>query len=325
MSNNMLRAPLIKSAVLLAVFSLLVYLTATSPDGSVWDSLGKIFLVLFKAAQLGVGLVLALVLCFVVLGGIFFGGLALMSRESAARMYDQICQVISGKLLYLKSLVKRDGQASSAVSLDALGVRLKSEVFGEVQDSLQSVRSSLSTNEERYDDLRGRVELVERMDTSQVLTERLGHLQEKVELLADQLQTLQEDGSVVELSGRIENCESVLKKNEINVQDIVLQVGSLRDDVAGISVTPVTEEGETLKAVTLADGVEKDPRLFAYLDDPKVRHKIEQLLAKTLKQDMTYAQAIDYLVKNIDTKTGKILTAHPSLTKEYIRDRRKKS
>ena len=325
MSDNKLRAPLIKSAVLLAVFSLLVYLTATSPDGSVWDSLGKILLVIFKTVQLGVGLVFALALCFVVLGGIFFGGLALVSRESAARMYDQIRQVISGKLSYLKSLVKRDDKTSIAVSLDAFGERLKNEIVAEVQGPQESLRSAQRANEERYDDLRGRVELVERMDVSQVLAERLDRLQEKVEALGNQLQTVQEDGSASELSGQIENCENVLKENEIIVQDLVLKIGSLRDDLTGMGTTAAVDGGETFEAVTPADGVQKDPRLFAYIDDPKVRHKIEQLVAKTLKQDMTYAQAIDYLVENINTKTGKILTAHPSLTKEYIRDCRRKS
>jgi hypothetical protein len=106
MNNNMLRAPLIKSALLLAGFSLLIYLTITSSDGSVWSSLQAIFIGIFRAAQLVVGLVLALFICIAVLIGIFFGAVSMVSRESAARMFNQLRDMIAARLQFVSTSLK---------------------------------------------------------------------------------------------------------------------------------------------------------------------------------------------------------------------------
>lgn len=63
MNSDILRAPLIKSAALLAVVSLLVYLTATSAEGSLWSSLGTLLVGTFRVVQLGLGLIVALLFC----------------------------------------------------------------------------------------------------------------------------------------------------------------------------------------------------------------------------------------------------------------------
>ena len=106
MNDNMLRAPLIKSAIVLAAFSLIVYLTITSSDGSVWGSLQAILLGVFRAVQLVVGLVLALILCIAVLIGIFLGAVAMVSRETAARMANQLRDTASARLEVVVSFLR---------------------------------------------------------------------------------------------------------------------------------------------------------------------------------------------------------------------------
>lgn len=115
MNNNMLRAPLIKSALLLAGFSLLIYLTITSSDGSVWSSLQAIFLGIFRAAQLIVGLVLALFICIAVLIGIFFGTVAMVSRDSAARMFNQLRDTVAARLQFVSSSLRSSRLGAVAV------------------------------------------------------------------------------------------------------------------------------------------------------------------------------------------------------------------
>ena len=80
MDRNMLRAPLIKTATLLAVVSLLVYLTATSPEGSLWSSLGTLLMATLRMVQLSLGLIVSLFFCLAVLIGIVLGCVAVVSR-----------------------------------------------------------------------------------------------------------------------------------------------------------------------------------------------------------------------------------------------------
>ena len=322
MGNNMLKAPLIKSAVLLSVILLLVYLTATSPDGSVWSSLGQIFLAVFRAAQLGVGLILALTLCFVVLMVIFLGGLTLISKESGARLFGQICGVISQQWHFLVNLVRRNACSSGEGAMAPSGGRLQDEIAAEVDGALMPLRSAQQDVQAATRQLQDRLAMLENDTRVQTLTDRLdageqkvGELEDMVARIGQHISSVQDGFALLkkqaeadrdalktpELSGRIDKLEEA-------VSDLAGQVSSLKGAVDESGAGTGTAENE-----------QTEHRLFAYIEDPKVQHQLEQLVGETLNQEMTYAEATDYLIGHIDKNTGDILTAHPSLTKEFIR------
>jgi hypothetical protein len=69
---------------------------------------------------------------------------------------------------------------------------------------------------------------------------------------------------------------------------------------------------------------EDEHRLLSYFDDPADKKKLKNLVAQTLKKDMTYAQVTKYLVKEMGKEKGKIISGHPSLAKDYIRQCRRR-
>lgn len=153
MNDNMLRAPLIKSAIVLAGFSLLVYLTITSSDGSVWSSFQAILLAVFRTVQLAVGLVLSLFLCIVVLIGIFLGAVAMVSRETAARMANQLRDTVSSRVQVVGSFLKSSrvgamvggheqeiGELADRLALQEKKIKGLEESVSRLQAELREVR-----------------------------------------------------------------------------------------------------------------------------------------------------------------------------------------
>ena len=90
MKNNMLVKPLIQSILILALPSLLLYLIASSPEATVWSSLGMIVIGGLRTLQWIIAMTLALIVCLAFLFAIFFGAVALFDREVSARMYGNL-------------------------------------------------------------------------------------------------------------------------------------------------------------------------------------------------------------------------------------------
>ncbi|GBE12940.1 hypothetical protein BMS3Bbin14_01602 [bacterium BMS3Bbin14] len=314
MQNNKLRAPLIKSAVLLAVFSLLVYLTSTSPTGSVWNSLGQIFFGVFRIAQLGIGLILALLFCLMVLVGIFLGSVAMVSRDSAATMYRQLYQMLADRLLFLKKLVKKNDQQQASAApvpgsvLAAIGAR---------QDRLEN----------GLDALHSRLEQLER-DDGRELAARLEHL--AAEVAASREADKRAEEKIQALAGQVEEITRQIRESDPGPRLAELAAGlealAGRLEALPAGSTELDAGGNKDTAAAAANDRGDDEgaahRLFAYLDDPEDQEKIARLVADTFAKDMTYAQTVDYLVQEMGSAAAAI-TAHPSLVKDYIRYCRK--
>ncbi|VAW39342.1 hypothetical protein MNBD_DELTA04-1371 [hydrothermal vent metagenome] len=314
MQNNKLRAPLIKSAVLLAVLSLLVYLTSTSPNGSVWNSLGQIFFGVFRIAQLSVGLILALLFCLVVLVGIFLGSVAMVSRDSAATMYRQLYQMLADRLLFLKKLVKKNDQQQVSATpvpgsiLAAIGAR---------QDRLEN----------DLDAMHSRLEQLER-DDGRELAARLEHL--AAEVAASREAGNRAEEKIQALAGQVEEITRQIRESDPGPRLAELAAGlealagRLEALPAGSAELDAGDNKAPAAAAANDRGDEEGAahRLFAYLDDPEDQEKIARLVADTFAKDMTYAQTVDYLVQEMGSAAAAI-TAHPSLVKDYIRYCRK--
>ncbi|RWX45716.1 hypothetical protein H206_00701 [Candidatus Electrothrix aarhusensis] len=64
-------------------------------------------------------------------------------------------------------------------------------------------------------------------------------------------------------------------------------------------------------------------RIFSYFDEPADKEKLAELVASTLGKDMSYKHVLNFLVKEFGPIKGKIISSHPSLSKDYIRQCRK--
>lgn len=328
MNSNMLRAPLIKSAALLAVISLLVYLTATSAEGSLWSSLGTLFMASLRIVQLTLGLIVSFLFCLAVLIGIFLGGMAIVSRESAAKMLEQLRQTISDKLLYIRSLVIRDVPPMGTQALKEYGEGLKKEVHEEVGGSLNSLRNDHAAATVYVENLEERLERIENNRKNITsLTSRMEKQDELIQDFTDASDTIREN--MVQLHNRIdelkdENASQVLRDIEERIAAIEQMGSSLQDELISLREL-ATQSKVEVESVQQPEKKGVEHRLFAHLKNKAMRKKVEELVTDTLDKNMSYAQVIDHLVKNTSGKTADVIAAHPSLAKDYIRYRRKNS
>lgn len=304
MQNNKLRAPLIKSAVLLAVFSLLVYLTSTSPNGSVWNSLGQIFFGVFRIAQLGVGLILALLFCLVVLVGIFLGSVAMVSKDSAATMYRQLYRVLADHLFFLKKLVKKNTQQQVPAAIPPV-FSSALEAIGERQDRLESGLAVLNSRLEQLEHLAAEVAVFR--EAGNQAAEKIQALTGQVEEISRQIRESNQGPRLAELAAGLDALARRLEALPAGPAE--LDAGGGKDTTEAAANDSGDEEGAA-------------HRLFAYLDDPEDQEKIARLVADTFERDMTYAQTVDYLVQEMGGASAAI-AAHPSLVRDYIRYCRK--
>ncbi len=343
MKNSMLRAPLIKSAVLLAVFSLIIYLTISSPEGSVWNSLQAVLYTVFKAAQLGVGLVLALALCFAVLGGIFFGCVAMISTDSARRMYNDLQGYVAEKTEFVKSLIGQKVQQGGETVVGELTASLRRDIE-QLQASVNNLIQTQKAADENIAALRSRVEQGEQEETVTKLSDwlreeeeksagmqasldqldvKLQQVQEQVDSLGRKIQDVPAKGAFQEITGRTAALES--RNSDLLSAVNVLQekLDSLGTELQTALSTTAESGGEQQTAVHEQEN-EDEHRLFSYIKNSGEKEKVRQLVRDTLDKDMTYAQVIEHVSGNVGKKTTQVLADHPSLTKEYIREARKR-
>lgn len=343
MKNNLLRAPLIKSAVLLAAFSLIIYLTISSPEGSLWSSIGAIFYTVFKAAQLAVGLILALFVCLAVLVGIFFGCVAIMSRESAVKMYDQLCQFVQDKFKTVQSVIPLGGKQEAQDFPDDSFPRPVQKPT-QTNDSLENTRKSQRALEEKVLALQARIEQTEQDESITKLSDWLRseekkteEVQASLEQLGEQVQQLKKQAEdmlekLTDISSEFSSSQVAVRLEtlEKNNMDCSSGMSLLQEKIDALSremdavKKSFSESLEHMEESGSAQDDENEHRLFSYIENPEDIKKIPLLVAETLDKDMTYAQVTEHISTNVSPETAGILSEHPTLTTEYIRKCRKK-
>ncbi len=366
MKTNVLRGPLIKSAIVLIIFSLLVYLTAAQPGGNVWSALGTIIVGIFRTIQFAIGLLIGVAVCLAVLIGIFLGAVAIFDRSSASRMYEGLrhafAEQMQGLLVAMAAEKKKEPEQPM---IEEISTKLKSALDAAVisaRRELATVREELGS---RVKALSSRLSAVEESMESAVTGEEMekvtadvegvnetvagleqGLKQVQTELagLTAQLAELTPDRLLGDLPGRLAALEEREIPEAVDLNPLQEQVAVLQAEIVEIrqsveSLVPATMEApevEAGKPAAAEDGKkgraaanmeEKkgggEHRLFSYFDDPADREKLADLVGSTLKKDMTYAQVIDFLVDRMGPELGQIITDHPSLAKDYIRQRRR--
>lgn len=366
MKSNVLRAPLIKSAIILIIFCLLVYFTSTSPEGSVWSSIGTIFIAAFTTIQWAFALSISLIISLAVLIGIFFGAVAMFSPASASRMYEGLRETLLAWFAPVIDLFKSDQEEKLAAALDSYGQELKKEISADIQTAqaglkktqaelettLGSLSSRLATLEETTTGLAA-VEQVETLaeeikgtlDSTAEIRSTIDSLKSSVEQTERQIQEVSGDAILGDLPARVEALEQL----EIPKPPAAADIKPLKKDIAALQSELATVQKKTEEAVKAATeqpakpvpekkaaankvpkkaeakaSKEEEHRIFSYFDDPADKEKVAESVASTLKKDMNYKQVMDFVAKEIGGKKGEIITSHPSLSKDYIRQCRRK-
>jgi hypothetical protein len=329
MKPNVLQAPLIKSAIVLVIFSLLFYFTSTSPEGSVWGSIGSIFIFAFRTIQWALALAIGLIVSLAVLIGIFFGAVAMFNPASASRMYEGLRQTLLTWFAPVITLFKSDREEKLAAAFDTFGQDLKKEFASDIQAAQVDLKKNQDELETRLSGLSSRLATFEEATTGLAAAEQ-------VETMVGQVNDVVESTAVIKksvdaLKSSVEQTASVdftgLEKNIAELQSELASVQQKTEEAlqtakgAAQAAQQSTAPSPAEKPVAAAE--EEGHRIFSYFDAAD-KKKVADLVASTLKKDMSYKQVMDFVAKELGGNKGKIITSHPSLSKDYIRQCRRK-
>jgi len=361
MKQNVLQAPLIKSAVVLVIFSLLFYFTSSSPDGSVWGSIGSIFIVAFRTIQWAFALTIGLIVSLAVLIGIFFGAVALVNPASASRMYEGLRQTLLDWFAPLITLFKSDRQEKLTADLNAFGQDLKKEYTSDIQAAQMGLSKTQAALETRLGGISSRLATLEDTTTGLAAAEQLEAMVGEVDILkssvdqtAKQIQDVSGDSILGDLPARVEVLEQqeiVEPTASVDITGLEKNIAVLQSELASVqqkaeealqaatkaaaktaqqpaasvpSKKPVAKKaGKEVKQDETQAAAKEEHRIFSYFEAADQK-KVADLVASTLKKDMSYKQVMDFVAKELGGNKGKIITSHPSLSKDYIRQCRRK-
>ncbi|MCI5145185.1 MAG: hypothetical protein D3923_06545 [Candidatus Electrothrix sp. AR3] len=349
MKKNALRVPLINSALILGILSLLLYINSTHPDTTILSSLGLLIMTALKAVQWILAILLALCFCLAFLFAIFFGAIALSSPAESSRMYAGFRRTLAAWFLpfkeqsnnWLQNLKKKEQPQSFEPIRQELSTHIE-----EIRSQLHTTREILSIKIEQ---------LVVRIDDLEKLTAEMPNISQ-VDALTDEVKGAIK--SLAGIQGAVDSMQTCVQQTgEQILGDLPQRVQAMEQQAKKIDIIPLEEDIACMqrdlaevrekadKALLAAEdntGSEPEPaviqstpvareseddehRIFSYFDNPADKQKVVELVASTLKKDMSYKQVIDFVVKGLEPDKGKIISSHPSLSKDYIRQCRRKN
>ncbi|XOF33301.1 MAG: hypothetical protein ACL93V_15050 [Candidatus Electrothrix sp. YB6] len=370
MKNNTLQKPLINSAIILVLLTLLLHLTGSSPEATIWGSLGLVIMTVLKALQWLIGMTFAVLFCLLVLFAIFFGAVALFDPAVSSRMYNDLLQFLKSQLLAALSTSGQcgcpvqsccpepAGPTSIVLEQDDQQKKKMNDEIGRIREHLHRTRDVLT---KKIAQLTSRIEDLEQLTVDMASTsqlESLSHevqdavhsldgiqdavntMQSCVEQTASQVQDISSEKILGDLPGRIQTLEQ--QQNTQPAQPEPVDISPLQNDIVAMQseLSQVKEKADkALQAAsdnaTVLSAQEQGPasasaaedkeehRIFSYFDNPEDKEKIADLVQSTLHKNMTYKQVINFLVQELDSSNGEIISSHPALTKDYIRECRK--
>ncbi len=363
MKTNVMRAPLLKAGAVLVIFMLLVYMTSSSPDGGVWGAIGLMFIRAVQLILWAIGMVLGIAVCLAVLFAVFFGAAAMVDRESSARMYRQLKVTLKSWLAEgitritsarecgceqqetvtapveanMEPAKVEPATVEPATVEPAVVEAMQSDLekrLEELGDKIHALEGKLDgyAPHHKVEEISGAVsaseEAVDKLH--QALADIEGKLKEtcgKLEETSSKLAGVSAEKILGDLPGRLDTVEKQDVASKEDVNSLMSLIHKLQDEVRESieSIASAEPEEAPVEEETASAGDDDDAehRLFTYFDDPADREKISGLVEGTLKKDMTYAQVMDHLVKSMGKEKGQIIADHPSLAKDYIRQRRR--
>jgi hypothetical protein len=259
MKENMMRTPLIKSAVVLLFFVLLAYLTSASPEGSVMNSVGLIIIGAFRFVQWLIAMAIGLAVCIAFLIGIFLFAVYLVNKESAATMYAGVKRSVA---TLCAPLFSRLGSFSCKESLCAQPVtptqpqpvqvavdteQLKGELQTIIVDEVKKVADNQQVLQERFAALNVQMQAMEEKSSSFAVAGQLEALAGEIAASGKVLGTVQT--SVATLEGQLSNTVQKLQAMtpEAMLGDIPARLQSLEQQGDGFDPQPLTESLQTLQ------------------------------------------------------------------------------
>ena len=268
MKTNMMRAPLIKSGLVLLLFVLLAYLTSASPDGGVLGSLGLIIIGIVRFIQWSIAMVIGLAVSIAFLIGVFLFAVSLVNKETAADMY-QATKIRVAEMLrpVFSSIACLAGQSGSCCATSAPPTaELKAELQAIISTEMTKVAASQQVLNEQFAAISNKLQALEAKSgdfvpvsqleaiagdiaaSTQALSEvksNMADLEGKLKDTTTQLQGITPDKVLGDLPGRMAQLEA--KGEGFDPQPWTESVVALQKEMEEIKKKSVPAPGKARK------------------------------------------------------------------------------
>ncbi|MFP3982738.1 MAG: hypothetical protein ACLFV2_03500, partial [Desulfurivibrionaceae bacterium] len=255
---------------------------------------------------LGLAFVVSLFLVVV----IFSLSVAIVSRQDAVKVINSVVYRFTGRYILPESL-SRSARKSSGDK----GKKAERKEESGVEENLEE------GGEEPWKQYLDR-KLRPLRDSGERLSEEISLLKSKSGKLFSEIKGLKKEGSRVAgleegMSELRSDISDLQQKMEDDIEGLRKELEETKEQLAEAAATQTRKKvGGKAQESEPAEGKH---RIFDYLSRKTDRRKLTELVEKTVEQEMSYAEAMEYITSNMPAEAAEVVEAHPSLTREYIK------
>ncbi|MBM9538380.1 hypothetical protein [Desulfobulbus alkaliphilus] len=205
MKTNKMRTPLIISAAVLLVFSLLAYFTSATPEGGFFSSVGLIIIGIFRFIQWTIAMIIGLTISIAVLIGVFLLCVAIANRQKAAEMYQNIkrsvMDLLAPALCSLAALRGKEAPCAAAEPVEKLVPATGQEVSADIPPATASEAEPVAATVASPVDLAEEIKTI--AEVQQQLTQQINTLNAQLTAMEEKSTTFATAGQVDAITGEI--------------------------------------------------------------------------------------------------------------------------
>jgi type II secretory pathway component PulC len=253
MQANMMRTPLIKSGIVLLVFVLLAYLTSTSPEGSVLNSVGMLIIGAFHLVQWALAMMIGLTVCIAVLIGIFLFAVYLVNKENAAVMYARVKRSVAvfcePVFSCRDSLQCKESQCAPSVPTAADNEQLKDELQSIIAGEVKKVTEHQQALNDQFVALNAKIQSMEEQRAGFAATGQVEALAGELSHSGKILGTVQETVATLagKLSDAVQQVQAITPEKMLGDIPARLETLEQKGDAPGFDPQPLTESLQILQ------------------------------------------------------------------------------
>lgn len=249
MKTNMMRAPLIKSGLVLLLFVLLAYLTSASPDGGVLGSLGLIIIGIVRFIQWSIAMVIGLAVSIAFLIGVFLFAVFLVNKETAAEMYQatkiRVAEMLRPVFASIACLAGLSGSCSASTAAPA--AEFKQELQAVISAEVQKVAVSQQALNEQFVAISSKLQALEVKSSEFAVAAQLEAIAGDIAASAQVISEVKEN--VTSLEGKLKETTAQLQglAPEKILGDLPNRISQLEAKGDGFDPQPLTASVDALQ------------------------------------------------------------------------------